>query len=252
MDLGFKDKVAMITGTASQIGIGKAIALTLAKEGCDIVSCDIDLAGAEKTADEVKDLGRKALALQVDIVIQASVQNGVKAALEEFGKIDILVNTAGAILPPKPFIESADEEWQKEIDINLYGTVHCCRAVLPGMVERKYGKIINFSSIAARIGGMASGYCVAKTGILNLTKSLATEFGPSGINVNGVAPGMVLTNLGGGPLPPEVQESFKATVPMRKISTAQDIANAVAFLASDITGNITGQTISIDGGATMV
>ena len=242
----------MITGTASQIGIGKAIALTLAKEGCDIVSCDIDLAGAEKTADEVKDLGRKALALQVDIVIQASVQNGVKAALEEFGKIDILVNTAGAILPPKPFIESADEDWQKEIDINLYGTVHCCQAVLPGMVERKYGKIINFSSIAARIGGMASGYCVAKTGILNLTKSLATEFGPSGINVNGIAPGMVLTNLGGGPQPIEMQERFKASVPMRKISTAQDIANAVTFLASDITGTITGQTISIDGGATMV
>ena len=241
----------MVTGTASQKGIGKTIALILAKEGCDIVSCDVDLTGAKKTAAEVKALGRKAVAFQADIVSKAAVSDMVKAALEEFGKIDILVNTAGAILPPQPFIESTEEQWQKEMAINLYGTVHCCQAVLPGMVERKYGKIINFSSIAARISGMASGYCVAKTAILSLTRSLATEFGPSGINVNGIAPGMVLTNFGGGPLPLEVQESFKASVPTRKISTAQDIANAVAFLASDIACNITGQTISVDGGATM-
>jgi NAD(P)-dependent dehydrogenase (short-subunit alcohol dehydrogenase family) len=252
VDLGLKNKVAMITGTASQIGIGKAVALTLAKEDCDIISCDIDLDGAKKTADEVKALGRKAIALQADIVIKSAVSDTVKAALDEFGKIDILVNTAGAIFPPEPFIESTDERWQKEMAINLYGAVHCCQAVLPGMVEHKYGKIINFSSIASRVGGMASGYCAAKTAILSLTRSLATEFGPSGINVNAIAPGMVLTNLGGGSLPLEAQESFKASVPLRKISTAQDIANAVAFLASDITGTITGQTISIDGGATMV
>lgn len=119
------------------------------------------------------------------------------------------------------------------------------------MVERKYGKIVNFSSIAARIGGQANGYGAAKTAILCLTRGLATEFGPSGINVNGIAPGMVLTNFGGGPLPLDVQERFKASVPTRRISTVQDIANAVAFLASDISSNITGQVISLDGGATM-
>jgi NAD(P)-dependent dehydrogenase (short-subunit alcohol dehydrogenase family) len=251
VDLGFRDKVAMVTGTGSQKGMGKAIALTLAKEGCDIISCDIDLAGAEKTAAEVTALGRKALAFKTDITDKAEVGEIVKSALEIFGKIDILVNTAGAISPPKPFIESTDEQWQKDTDINLFGTVHCCKAVLPGMVERKYGKIINFSSIACRIGGQANGYCAAKTAILSLTRALATEFGPSGINVNGIAPGMVLTNFGGGPLPLEVQERFRASVPTRKISTVEDIANAVAYLASDISGNITGQVISIDGGATM-
>jgi NAD(P)-dependent dehydrogenase (short-subunit alcohol dehydrogenase family) len=251
VDLGFKDKVAMVTGTASQIGMGKAIALTLAKEGCHIISCDIDLAGAKKTAAEATALGHKALAFKVDITNKAEVDNIVKAALKEFGKIDILVNTAGAISPPKPFIESTDEQWQRDININLYGTVHCCRAVLPGMVEHKYGKIVNFSSIASRIGGQANGYGAAKTAILGLTRGLATEYGPSGINVNGIAPGMVLTNFGGGPLPLEVQERFRASVPTRKISTTKDIANAVVFLASDISGNITGQVISIDGGATM-
>ena len=254
MDLGLVDKVALITGAGSQIGMGKAIALTLAREGCDIISCDIDPAGAEKTADEVKALGRKSIALKTNIAGKTEVDNMVQAALKEFGKIDILVNTVGMTISfGVSFLKSTEDQWQKEIAVNLYGTMNCCQAVLPGMIEHKYGKIINFSSIAARKTSVpANIYISAKSAILTLTRGLAAESGPLGINVNGVAPGMVLTNLGGGPLPLEVQESFKSSVPMRKISTAQDIANAVAFLASDISCNITGQTISIDGGATMV
>ena len=254
MDLGFKGKVAMVTGTSSPVGMGKEIALTLAREGCDIISCDIDRAGAEKTADEVKALGRKSLALKVNIANKTEVDSMVKAALQEFGKIDILVNTVGMTISfGVPFLKSTEDQWQKEIAVNFYGTMNCCQAVLPGMIERKYGKIINFSSIAARKSGVpANIYISAKSAILTLTRGLATEFGPLGINVNGVAPGMVLTNFGGGPLPPEAQESFIASVPMRRIITVQDIANTVAFLASDIACNITGQTISVDGGATMV
>jgi 3-oxoacyl-[acyl-carrier protein] reductase len=249
MDLELEGKVAIVTGTASQVGMGKAISLKLAKEGCDIVSCDIDLEGATQTADAVKTLGRKASAFKTDVSKKAEVVEMVKEALQEFGKIDILVNTAGLASGGGPFHEQGEEYWEKDINVNLYGTMHCVKAVLPGMMERKSGKIINFSSISGRMGLPVS-YAAAKGAVLNITRGLAMQYGPYGINVNGIAPAMVATKFhGGGKGPsPEMIQMTADRVPLKRIQTVEDIANAVAFLASDVSKNITGQTLQVDGG----
>jgi NAD(P)-dependent dehydrogenase (short-subunit alcohol dehydrogenase family) len=142
MDYGLKGKIALVTGTASQTGMGNAICVTLAKEGCDIVSADIDLEGAQKTADAIKILGRKAIAVKVNITKGSEVDEMVNTALKKFGKIDILVNTAGlSAMSGVPFLESKQEAWEKDLAVNLYGTMNCVKAVIPGMVEHKYGKI---------------------------------------------------------------------------------------------------------------
>jgi 3-oxoacyl-[acyl-carrier protein] reductase len=249
MDLGFKGKVALVTGAGSQIGFGKAICLSLAKEGCDIIATDIDLEGAQKTAAEVEALGRKAMALKADVTSGDEVNDMVKTALGKFGRIDILVNNAGTA-SGSPFAEATEEHWHINVDINLKGMWHCTKAVLPQMLERKSGKIVNLSSGAARIGfPYAALYCAAKAGIMGLTRSLAAEVGPSGINVNGLAPGMGDTGFQIAiKSTPEDKKHFISTVPLGRLTTAQDIANAVVFLASDAASDITGQTINIDGG----
>jgi len=253
MDLGFEGKVALITGTGSQIGIGKAAALLLAKEGCDIISTDIDIEGAQQTADEVKSLGRKAIAVKADVASKEEVGEMVKAALKEFGKIDILVNSAGLASGGGPsFFEQSEDFWEKDIGVNLYGTMNCVKAVGPGMVERKYGKIINFTSISGRMG-LPISYAAAKGAVLNITRGWASNLGPEGINVNAVAPGMVATKFHerAGDRQSEMFKGMAERVPMRRIQTVEDIANTVAFLASDISRNITGQTIQVDGGFIM-
>ena len=254
MDYLLQGKTALVTGTASQVGMGKAICLTLAKEGCNIVSADINLEGAKQTAAAIKVLGRSAIALKVDVTKSSEVQEMVKAALKEFGKIDILVNTVGLMaMIGVPFWESKQEIWEKDIAVNLYGAMNCAKAVIPGMVERKYGKIINFSSIAAKLSNPDS-YAAAKAAILAFTRGLATQFGPSGINVNAIAPGMVKTNLFGdiGDGTDPRFERAAARMPLRRIQTVEDIANAVAFLASDVSKNITGQCIQVDSGLVML
>ena len=251
MDYGLQGKVALVTGTASQVGMGKAICLTLAKEGCDIISTDIDLEGAKQTAMAVEALRHRSISLKVDVSKSAEVDEMVIAALKEFNKIDILVNTAGlTAMIGVPFLKSKQEMWEKDIAVNLYGTMNCAKAVIPGMVERKYGKIINFSSIAAKMGGPDS-YGIAKAAILSFTRGLATQFGPSGINVNAIAPGIAKTNFfkdGDN----KRWEFMAALAPLRRIQTVEDIANAVAFLASDLSKNITGQCIQVDSGLVML
>jgi NAD(P)-dependent dehydrogenase (short-subunit alcohol dehydrogenase family) len=254
MDLGLKGKVALVTGTASQVGMGKAICLTLAKEGCDIISADINLDGAKQTAAAVKALGRKAISLKVDVANGAEVDAMVKAALKQFDKIDILVNTAGlAAGGPTPFLETKQDIWEKDMAVNVYGTMHCCQAVLPVMVEHKYGKIVNFSSIAAKQPLLGS-YSAAKAAVISITRGLAAQYGPEGINANAIAPGVVQTNFfsAGGRTPdPKMFEGMAAHVPTRRIQTVEDIANAVAFLVSDVSRNITGQCLQVDSGLVM-
>ncbi len=255
MDLGFKGKVALVTGTASQIGMGKAIALTLGKEGCDIISCDIDLEGAKKTAAEVKALGRKAIAVKADVANSAEVKDMVKVALKEFGKIDILVNTAGLTAGRGPLPQTKEEDWQKDIAVNLFGPMNCAKAVLPGMLERKYGKIINFSSRVGRSGAANDpSYPAAKGGVISFTKSIAWEVGGSGINVNCIAPGSTSTNFG-GPRTPEREANLaaiigrlKTTYALQRQTTVEETANTAAFLASDVSSGITGDTIMLGGG----
>jgi len=254
VEFELKDKVALVTGTGSQVGMGKAVALTLAKEGCHIISADIDLAGAEKTAEEVRKLNRQAAAFRVDITDCDQINRMVGEALKKFGEIDIFVGVAGASTFSGPLIEAKREALDKDVNLNLMGTIYCTRAVLPGMMERKYGKIVLLSSLAGLLGAPgATAYSAAKAGILGFCRALAREAGHLGINVNSIAPGVVLTNFYGGEgaplLPPQLRNTADNCT--GKVVTIQDIANMAAFLVSDVSSNITGQCFVIDGGIVM-
>ena len=253
MELGLKGQVALVTGAGSQRGMGKAICLTLAQEGCDIIVVDIDLKGAKKTAAEVEALGRKAIAVKTDITNSAEVDDMAKAALAEFGKIDILINNAGASSPSKPFLEKTGADWDIDMGINLWGVVNCTRAILPQMLSRQSGKIVNLSSFGARTGGpTVASYCAAKGGVVAFSKSLAGEVAASGINVNCVAPGAVLTNFQKASKAPKgFSESLLPSIPTKRFITTQSIANMVIFLSSDLSCDIVGQNFAVDGGMTM-
>ena len=249
MDLGLKGKVALVTGAGSQIGFGKGIVLTLAKEGCDIIVGDIDLKGAEQTAAEVKALGRKAIALKADVTSSAEVNDMVKAALAQFGRIDILVNNAGIGTPPKPFVESTEAEWDLGININLRAVMNCTKAVLPHMISRKSGKIVSMSSVAG-LAGTPTGtiYGAAKAGVVNFTAGLALEVAESGINVNCIAPGLGATGFHpASGFPPEYIENVKKMAAAGKTTTPEEIGNTVAFLVSDVSKRITGQCLRVSG-----
>jgi NAD(P)-dependent dehydrogenase (short-subunit alcohol dehydrogenase family) len=246
MDLGLKDKVALVTGAGSPVGYGRGIALTLAKYGCNIVANDIDGEGAQKTAADVEALGRKALA----VTKVAEVKDMVKKALDKFGRIDILVNNAGRTTTPTPFVETPEKNWEIVINLNIYGVFHCTKAVLPQMIERKSGKIINIAS-GAGISGMPRcvHYGATKAAIIAFTKGLSKEVIASGINVNAVAPGVGDTNfLRTGNFPPGELERAVATVPTKRATTPEDVGNMIAYLASDLARQIVGQTFLVDGG----
>ena len=250
MELGLENKVALVTGAGSPIGFGRGIALKLAGYGCDIVANDIDLEGAEKTAAEVEALGRKALAIQADVTKISEVKDMVKKATEKFGKIDILVNNAGRTTTPTPFVDTPEENWEKVINLNIYGVFHCTKAVLPQMLERKRGKIINIAS-GAGISGMPRcvHYGASKAAIIAFTKGLSREVIPSGVYVNAVAPGVGDTNfLVTGDFPPGELDRAVATVPTKKSTTPEDVGDMIAYLASDLADQIVGQTYLVDGG----
>jgi NAD(P)-dependent dehydrogenase (short-subunit alcohol dehydrogenase family) len=252
MDLGLNGKVALVTGSGSQKGYGKGIALTLAKEGCDVIVSDIDLEGARQTADQIIALGRRAIALKVDLTKSAEIHQMIKAGLDQFGKIDILVNNAGGITSLKEFLDRTEEEWELEFALNLKAAMVCIKDVLPQMIERKSGKIINVSSIGAGKGmAHVPVYNAAKAGIVSFTKSIGIAVAPHGINVNAVAPGMGITNFGGGKLPPGVDKMIER-IPVKRTTTPQDMGYLVAFLASDVSSDIVAQNIGVDGGESVL
>jgi len=247
MDLGLKGKVALVTGAGSPIGFGRAISLTMAKEGCNIVVNDIDSDSADETAEQIKALGCKALSITADITKGDEVRSMVEKALGEFGKIDILVNNAGGCTPPKPFMDMTEKEWEFDINVNLMGVLYCTRAVLPGMIERKYGKVISLISGAGLNGGaMTAIYSAAKGGIYSFSMAIAKEMGPHGINVNCVSPGPAITGFAKN-APPGMLEQFAKSIPIGRLTEQQDVANTVAFLASDISADIVGQAILVTG-----
>lgn len=251
MDLGLKDKVALVTGAGSQIGFGRTICLTLAREGADIVVNDVDMEGAEKTAAEVRMLGRKALVIKADVSSSKQVGRMVKEALDYFGKIDILVNNAGTLTGGiNLLVDVKDKDRDRQMAVNFNGVYNCCRALVPHMAERKYGKIINMSSTAGKGSfPLVSVYCATKGAIISLTRALAQEVAAEGINVNAVCPGMTPTAIWPDDLPQDLFNQYADAIPVGRMGTTQDAANLIAFLASDVSSYIHSQCINVDGGA---
>lgn len=243
-----KDKIALITGSAQ--GIGKEIALVFAREGADIVISDINLQKAQETSAQIEALGRKSLAIQLDVVNSASVEDSVNKILDKFGKIDILVNNAG-ITKDTLMLRMSEADWDAVINVNLKGTFNCTKAVSRVMLKARSGKIVNIASIIGIIGnpGQAN-YSASKAGIIALTKTTAKEFASRNINVNAVAPGFIQTDMT-AKLPEELKQKMLQAIPLGKLGLAADVANACLFLASEEAGYITGQTIVVDGGMVM-
>ena len=243
MDLGLKDKVAVVTGTGSQVGFGKAIAVTLAKEGCHVAGIDIDGEGAEKTAAEVKALGRKSMALKTDITNRAEVDAAVKKILEEFGKLDILVNNAGMDPGWVPFIEMNLDDLKKAMDVNLYGGMNMVQAIAPHMVSRKYGKIVNFSG--GQGGPNSTSYSTSKGAVDSWSDVLAKELVPLGVIVNTFLPPPAKTKLGADHLPPEFEERLSKIMPMGRLSTPAEVGSMIAYMVSDVNSYMVGQYVKI-------
>ncbi len=258
-------KSAIVTGGAS--GIGRAIALCMAREGADLSIPDLNLEGAQAVAQEIEGLGRKALALRCDVSRAEEVEALVQRTLEAFGKIDILVNNAGVDFPAgRHFTETAEEEWDRGWQINVRSMVLTCKAVAPHMMARRFGKIINLASIAGQLGSATSApYSVSKGAVITLTRCFARDLAPYGINVNAICPGLLWTpfweRLGeglaksgafGNLSPREIFERrVKEWVPMQREQVPEDIGWAAVFLASEEARNITGQSLNVDGGIYM-
>jgi len=243
-----KDKVALITGGAR--GIGRAIAMTFAKEGADIVVADVNLEIAQKTALEIEGLGRIALALEMDVTNYDLVEAGINKILDKMGKVDILVNNAG-ITKDNLVLRMSQAEWDAVINVNLKGTFNCIKAVSRPMVKQRSGRIISIASIIGLMGnpGQAN-YAASKAGIIALTKTIAKELASRNINANAVAPGFIQTEMTAS-LPEDIKKKMLEAIPLAKLGTPQDVANLCLFLASDESSYITGQVITIDGGMVM-
>jgi 3-oxoacyl-[acyl-carrier protein] reductase len=246
----FDGKVALVTGAAR--GIGQAIALALAHEGADVIVADVDLDRAQQIAQEIEGLGRKAKAVPADVSDRKAVQRLVSEALSLFGKIDILVNNAG-IIRRGTFVEHDPEEWDKVLNVNLGGTFNCTREVVPLMIKQGGGKIINVSSVVGRMGDIASApsYGTSKGAINTFTKSLARELAPYGINVNAVAPHAIETEMS-QEWSEEKRRQIVEAIPMKRLGQPEEVAEAVAFLASDGANFITGHVLDVNGGYLMV
>ena len=243
------DKVALVTGAGR--GIGKAIAIALAREGANVVVNDIDIQIAEAVVKEIKSLNRKALAIRVDVSDSKEVNRMVQLAIKKFKRVDILVNNA-AIIKRGSIEELKEEDWDRVIDVNLKGTFNCMKAVVGIMKKQRYGKIVNISSIAGKIGDLASAPCygASKAGMTCLAKSLARELAPYNINVNVVAPHAIETDMS-REWSEEKRKSIVANIPLGRMGEPEDIAEAVIFLASDKAKFITGEVLDVNGGCLM-
>lgn len=240
-----RGKVAVVTGAGQ--GIGRGIAVKLAEKGADVIVSDINAQTARQTAEEVKALGGRTLAVEVDVARRSQVENMVTNVVAELGKIDILVNNAG-IARSATLLKLTDEAWDEVLDVNLKGIFYTTQAVAPHMMNARYGKIINISSIYGRTGTIGdSNYVASKAGIVGFTKSVARELARHNINVNAILPGMVDTPLLQG-IPDEYLRPMIKEIPLRRVGTPEDIGHVAAFLASDEASYITGATIEVTGG----
>lgn len=246
----FENQVAIVTG--GQRGIGKAIVLRLGREGARVAFNDIGQPEEiTKTVEELRSEGIETRGYLVDVTKREEVQEMVEDIIEAWGRIDILVNNAG-ITRDVLFLRMKDEDWQKVIEVCLQGTYNFTKEVLKHMVKQKYGRIINISSVVGIMGNAGqTNYSTAKAAILGFTKSLAREVAARGITVNAVAPGFIDTDMT-RKLPEEIKKLWIDQIPMRRGGYPEDVAEAVAFLASKASGYITGQTIHVNGGMLML
>jgi len=245
----FIGKIALVTGAAR--GIGQGIAIELAKEGADVAVTSRDPATCAETVAAIQVLGRKAIAIGIDVANAASVDAGVEAVLKEFGKIDICVNNAG-VTKDMLLMRMTEQEWDTVLDTNLKGTFLVSRAVVRPMMKQRSGAIINISSIVGLTGNAGQcNYSASKAGMIALTKSTAKELASRGIRVNAIAPGFIQSRMTDA-LPEELKKSVLENIPLKRFGTPEDIAKVVVFLAGESASYITGQTLSVNGGMAMI
>jgi 3-oxoacyl-[acyl-carrier protein] reductase len=269
IEIDLSGRVALVTGGSR--GLGRADALTLARAGADIVIADIlvesddsgeaerygplaqaaraqGLVRTEATAEEIRGMGRRALAVKCDVTDSDQVGQAVSRAVDELGSVDILVNNAGTLDHVGQIENQEPELWERDLRVNLTGAFNCCRAVWPHMKEREWGRIVNMASVAGTLGGFGqASYATTKAGLLGLTKSLALEGARHGITVNAIVPGIIGTeafHFGN----PEMNERMIKRTAMRRTGEPQDIASAIAFLSSDLASYITGVELNVSGG----
>ena len=261
------DKVALVTGGGR--GIGRGIALVMARNGADVAVVDLNLDDAESVSAEIAALGRAAVAVKADVADQACVNSMVDAILERFGRIDILVNNAGVIAAPgwESRELPSDEDWDLIMSINVRGVARVTETVAPHMMKQRYGKIVNIASIAGRLGSRTSSpYSASKSAVISMTQTAAVELADYNINVNAICPGLLWTPMwrriaaryekiheqDRGLSEREVFDRYVAErIPLGREQTPEDIGNAATFLASDSASNITGQALNVSGGSHM-
>jgi NAD(P)-dependent dehydrogenase (short-subunit alcohol dehydrogenase family) len=246
LDPRLENRVAFVTGAGQ--GIGQATAFRLAVEGAAVGVMDRNAETATFTADTIKERGGEAIAIECDVTDAAAVERCVQILLDRFGRIDVLVNNAG-FDRPGGFLKMTPEDFQAVWGVHFLGAVNCCQACGPLMIEQSSGSIVNVSSIYAKAGSKGeSAYCSVKAGLIGLTKSLAREWGPKGVRVNAILPGLTDTPTIRDVMSSKFKDAIIAETPLGRIADPSEIASAIAFLASDDASFITGATLEVTGG----
>jgi 3-oxoacyl-[acyl-carrier protein] reductase len=246
--MSLQGRVAIVTGAAQ--GIGRAIAETLAEAGADIVVADLDPARSRDTVAAVEKTGRKALNLKVNVADANDTKAMAEQVIKDWGKIDILVNNAG-ITRDGLLLRMKEEDWNLVLQVNLNGTFHSTKAVLQPMTKQRYGRIVNIASIVGAMGNVGqANYAASKAAVIGFTKTVAREYASRNVTVNAVAPGFIDTAMTQG-LTAEVKEALQKQIPLSRLGTPSDIANAVRFLVSEDASYITGHVLHVNGGMLM-
>jgi len=242
------DKVALVTGSGR--GIGRSIALCLARDGADVAISDVDQSGAEAVAAEVRALGRRSMAIVCNVTDSNGCKVMVDRVVAELARLDILVNNAG-IRRDKLILGMSDQDWDLVLDVNLKGAFFCTRAALRPMSKQRFGRIVNIASIVGLMGNKGqANYAASKAGLIALTKTVAKEMASRGITANAIAPGFIQTEMT-DTLPGEYKEALLKQIPLGRMGTADEVAACVLFLASDLSGYVTGHVLQVDGGMAM-